>query len=461
MHKQPIAVHNRLQRSTAACRKRLALFGIAITTTLPSRVSPLRAPLLLHERITWCQCRPFCWAAPRTPSPRSCAAAPCAAQHRRRRRDCRRCTPRLGRYRHHLAVLGSSPPRLVERATLQHVPAAPERPDTAGAAGNVEASSCSMMTPAGYNVCAVGLFAPSDDISASGAKAAVTLSEGEDPSLPPPPAKDNAGPKAVNAHVASGDPTAAKATEALWLKDTYNFSATATALAVASCEEPGHWDVVLDATPFHPQGGGQPSDIGLLVAGEREFDVVRVHAEKSGASALVSQFSSCRLGSSAIWPARTEKQRARCDARVCATSCKFLFLVLQASCTTRFDMRAPSLRLRPVQRLNARRALVLCREPTLRMHPCTAPIPSPPEVYYPAYLGRTASCFPDDVRCLPLQAYIQTSLSCFHEPHLYSTAHPVRARQSPAVRILIAWLAHAASMQVDEAVRRGAARLHR
>jgi len=125
-----------------------------------------------------------------------------------------------------------------------------------------------MMTPAGYN--------------ASGAKAAVTLSEGEDPSLPPPPAKDNAGPKAVNAHVASGDPTAAKATEALWLKDTYNFSATATALAVASCEEPGHWDVVLDATPFHPQGGGQPSDIGLLVAGEREFDVVRVHAEKSG-----------------------------------------------------------------------------------------------------------------------------------------------------------------------------------
>ena len=52
------------------------------------------------------------------------------------------------------------------------------------------------------------------------------------------------------------------ATDALYLGDTSLLETTATVLGVEESEK--GWTAVLDATCFHPQGGGQPSDVGTL-----------------------------------------------------------------------------------------------------------------------------------------------------------------------------------------------------
>lgn len=51
-------------------------------------------------------------------------------------------------------------------------------------------------------------------------------------------------------------------TEALYLQDSELLEARATVLGLEESEK--GWSVVLDATCFHPQGGGQPADIGTL-----------------------------------------------------------------------------------------------------------------------------------------------------------------------------------------------------
>eukprot|EP00908_Phaeocystis_cordata_P009040 Transcript_19765.p1 GENE.Transcript_19765~~Transcript_19765.p1 ORF type:complete len:263 (-),score=78.78 Transcript_19765:320-1108(-) len=56
------------------------------------------------------------------------------------------------------------------------------------------------------------------------------------------------------------------ATTALWLEDTFAFEATASVLEAAALEDGEGLAVVLDASPFHPQGGGQPSDVGTIVS---------------------------------------------------------------------------------------------------------------------------------------------------------------------------------------------------
>ena len=52
------------------------------------------------------------------------------------------------------------------------------------------------------------------------------------------------------------------ATDALYLRDSGVLQAHATVLGVEHNDK--GWLVVLDATPFHPQGGGQPADIGTI-----------------------------------------------------------------------------------------------------------------------------------------------------------------------------------------------------
>ena len=54
------------------------------------------------------------------------------------------------------------------------------------------------------------------------------------------------------------------ATRAIYLEDTYQFSATAVVVANGQQSDSGSWGLLLDATPFHPQGGGQPADTGLI-----------------------------------------------------------------------------------------------------------------------------------------------------------------------------------------------------
>mmetsp|Transcript_13774 Transcript_13774/g.36717 ORF Transcript_13774/g.36717 Transcript_13774/m.36717 type:complete len:208 (+) Transcript_13774:493-1116(+) len=57
-------------------------------------------------------------------------------------------------------------------------------------------------------------------------------------------------------------------TERLYLTDTYLFETTSTILSISPSEtDPALFDIVLDRTIFHPQGGGQPSDVGTLLHG--------------------------------------------------------------------------------------------------------------------------------------------------------------------------------------------------
>jgi Ser-tRNA(Ala) deacylase AlaX len=53
-------------------------------------------------------------------------------------------------------------------------------------------------------------------------------------------------------------------TRALWLEDTYLFHTDARVLAVVPSADGSGWAVALDQTCFHPQGGGQPADTGVL-----------------------------------------------------------------------------------------------------------------------------------------------------------------------------------------------------
>ncbi|KAJ8611154.1 hypothetical protein CTAYLR_003580 [Chrysophaeum taylorii] len=62
------------------------------------------------------------------------------------------------------------------------------------------------------------------------------------------------------------------ATRQLFLEDTYLFECEGSVLASSETE------VVLSATVFHPQGGGQPSDKGTITVGDSIFEVSGVRA---------------------------------------------------------------------------------------------------------------------------------------------------------------------------------------
>ena len=72
------------------------------------------------------------------------------------------------------------------------------------------------------------------------------------------------------------------ATDALYLGDTSLLETTATVLGLEEGEK--GWTAVLDATVFHPQGGGQPSDVGTL----GDANVVSVFADgRAGSGGVV------------------------------------------------------------------------------------------------------------------------------------------------------------------------------
>jgi Ser-tRNA(Ala) deacylase AlaX len=71
------------------------------------------------------------------------------------------------------------------------------------------------------------------------------------------------------------DLTAVPPTEKLYLQDTYLFTCQSTVFAIEEARE-GFVAVVLAKTVFHPQGGGQPSDVGTLTAEGFSFEVSSV-----------------------------------------------------------------------------------------------------------------------------------------------------------------------------------------
>ena len=99
------------------------------------------------------------------------------------------------------------------------------------------------------------------------AKAAAPKAEAAAPAAKAP--AKAAAPKAEAAAPAAAAPTSCSedllpATVALYQTDTYLLTSDAIVLAVEQLDGGEGWAVVLDQTVFHPQGGGQPADVGTL-----------------------------------------------------------------------------------------------------------------------------------------------------------------------------------------------------
>jgi len=103
---------------------------------------------------------------------------------------------------------------------------------------------------------------------------------------PAPAAAKMSVPQNFKQSAAPAPAAAGATTEQLWLQDTYRFEARAKVLSASWSEEAGAWEVVLDATIFHPQGGGQPSDTGT-VARAGGGDALAVAAVRLSAGAVV------------------------------------------------------------------------------------------------------------------------------------------------------------------------------
>ena len=95
------------------------------------------------------------------------------------------------------------------------------------------------------------------------------------------------------------------ATVALYQTDTRLLTSNATVLAVEPLDGGQGWAVVLDQTIFHPQGGGQPADVGTL-EGETGAPFA-VSMVKKGPTGVVRH-----EGTSAAAPAFAAGSRVRC-----------------------------------------------------------------------------------------------------------------------------------------------------
>lgn len=96
------------------------------------------------------------------------------------------------------------------------------------------------------------------------------------------PAAAKAASAPVPPPAAAADESNMPPTQALYQTDTYLFTASALVLEKKALES-GAWVVALDATCFHPQGGGQPADTGsITVAGGEPFQVKLVKKDPRG-----------------------------------------------------------------------------------------------------------------------------------------------------------------------------------
>ena len=100
------------------------------------------------------------------------------------------------------------------------------------------------------------------------------------------PATAKPVPTAAKPEVAPPPPPASDLpkTEALYMTDTYLFTATATVLRITPLDEGKGYEVMLDTTCFHPQGGGQPGDVGTIasVDGGEPFAVAGCKKDPAG-----------------------------------------------------------------------------------------------------------------------------------------------------------------------------------
>eukprot|EP00038_Savillea_parva_P011285 m.196434 g.196434 ORF g.196434 m.196434 type:complete len:333 (-) comp19805_c0_seq1:12-1010(-) len=94
--------------------------------------------------------------------------------------------------------------------------------------------------------------------------------------------KDGAASTSTAASPSSGSSDTAPAgagTERIYFTDTYAFTAKATVLSIHNTAD-AKQVMVLDRTVFHPQGGGQPSDVGTINGSGWHFDVTHVSSRR-------------------------------------------------------------------------------------------------------------------------------------------------------------------------------------
>lgn len=100
------------------------------------------------------------------------------------------------------------------------------------------------------------------------------------------PDAEAAGPFSPLASVMSPQIAALPGTKPAFWQDTYLFQGSAAVVATGVDLHPKDQSempfVVLDATIFHPQGGGQPTDVGTIASGEALFNVTMVRQEPDG-----------------------------------------------------------------------------------------------------------------------------------------------------------------------------------
>eukprot|EP00039_Didymoeca_costata_P014137 m.225234 g.225234 ORF g.225234 m.225234 type:complete len:230 (-) comp15955_c1_seq2:1907-2596(-) len=77
-------------------------------------------------------------------------------------------------------------------------------------------------------------------------------------------------------------------TEPIYFNDSYQFEGEATVDDIV--DEEGVTSVILGKTLFHPQGGGQPSDVGEIVSGDVVFKVEKAAKREDGVIQHIGNF---------------------------------------------------------------------------------------------------------------------------------------------------------------------------
>jgi Ser-tRNA(Ala) deacylase AlaX len=106
----------------------------------------------------------------------------------------------------------------------------------------------------------------------------------------PPPKKTESAAKPASTSAAAAPAGVYPATKKTYFEDSYLFSSTGKVIAVEEGE--GGLMVVLDSTVFYAQGGGQPTDVGTIVADGATFTVTMVKEQPGGFIAHFGSFSS-------------------------------------------------------------------------------------------------------------------------------------------------------------------------
>jgi Ser-tRNA(Ala) deacylase AlaX len=104
-------------------------------------------------------------------------------------------------------------------------------------------------------------------------------------------------------------------TTLLYLKNTYQFEATATVLELREHEEKG-LALILDQTILYPQGGGQPADHGSISSESGSFNVTDVGLDADGIVWHFGNFESGELKTGDAVNLHVDEDRRRLNARI-------------------------------------------------------------------------------------------------------------------------------------------------